>query len=84
MPASTAGLYSKSKCVLILTAVEMQITPETAFVQQQHHCSCLRELQCVTDTLQLSDALCGSIFIMLSVLLLWFIAARLITYFPVI
>lgn len=38
--------YSKSKCALILTAAEMQITQEPAFVQQQHHCSRLRELQC--------------------------------------
>lgn len=37
--------YCKSKCVLILAAVETQTTQETAFVQLQHHCSCLRELQ---------------------------------------
>lgn len=37
--------YSKSKWALFPSAVEMQITPETAFVQQQHHCSCLGELQ---------------------------------------
>lgn len=35
----------ESQCVLIPTAVEMQMTLETAFVQQQHHCSSLRELQ---------------------------------------
>lgn len=37
--------YSKSKWVLFPSAVGMQITLETAFVQHQHHCSCLRELQ---------------------------------------
>jgi len=65
--AAYARLYSKSKCVLIVTAVEMQITPETAFVQQQHHCSCLRELQCYRHTSYLM-CVCVAPAVMLSVL----------------
>lgn len=38
-------LFSKLLCDLTLTASEMQITAEAAFVQQQHRCSRFRELQ---------------------------------------
>lgn len=63
--------YSKSKCALILTAVEMQITQEPAFVQQQHHCSRLRELQCYRHTTVVWCAYStASIFTMLTVLLM--------------
>lgn len=45
-----AAEHIANQSVLIPTAVEMQITQEAAFVQQQHHCSCQRELQCYSHT----------------------------------